>query len=157
MNINYSKNKNETFFQTVEKIIDATNLQNYIPIYDKYRNGIWILTGDSDTESKIIFANTTCSSLETVFSGSQNTRAVFVLPTKSALIIGGDSPFQKNHIQVLDPHNATSEKILELRAKKKETHAYLYKTMDENQGTKALKAIWPPALHKYLPVDTPVK
>lgn len=83
--------------------------------YDKFRDGLWILTGDSDKESQIIFADTNCSSLETVFSGSQNTRAVFVLPTKNTLIIGGDSPHQKNHIQILDPNKATSEKVLELR------------------------------------------
>ena len=36
MDIHYSKNKNELFFKTVEEIIDITNLQNYIPIFENF-------------------------------------------------------------------------------------------------------------------------
>lgn len=79
--------------------------------YDASRNGVWILTGDSDEESKILFTRGGFDDLETVFGGSQDFRSTFVIPMRDGLLIGGDSPFQKNYIQLLDPESGRAEKV----------------------------------------------
>lgn len=79
--------------------------------YDTFRAGAWILSGDEDEESKIMFTCGTFDDLETVFGGSQDFRSTFVVPMKDKLLTGGDSPFQENYIQSLDPENGSIEKI----------------------------------------------
>ena len=49
------------------------------------------------------------------------------------------------------------EDMLETYLHKMETEVYLKRTMDENQGSKGLKDIWPASLHKFLPAEKIIK
>ncbi len=49
------------------------------------------------------------------------------------------------------------EHILETQLHKMETELYLRQTMEENQGTKGLKEVWPASLHKFLPAEKIIK
>lgn len=67
-------------------------------IEDSCRNGIWCLTGDSDTESALWFSKDHFKTLEKVNSGSQKARAVQIIPSEKGLIVPMDSPLEKNFI-----------------------------------------------------------
>lgn len=71
-------------------------------VYDEIRQGIWVLTGDTDAESGVWFTNDNFKSLTKVVSGSQKARAVDIIPTETGLIIPMDSPLEKNYIHYYD-------------------------------------------------------
>ncbi len=75
--------------------------------WDRFRNGMWVLTGDSDQESGIWFTDNQFKSLRNVFSGSQKARAVSIIPLKSGLIIPMDTPLETNYIQYFNLANNT--------------------------------------------------
>src|SRR5690606_32080733 len=82
--------------------------------WDAYRNGIWVLTGDSDTESGLYFTDDEFSSLHKVIGGSQKARAVEVIPTPEGLIIPMDSPLKQNYIHFYDLNKKEFQKLTEL-------------------------------------------
>lgn len=65
---------------------------------DTYRKGMWVLTGDTNSESGLWFTGDHFKTLECVFSGSQKARAVCVIPKKDGLIVPMDSPNEINYI-----------------------------------------------------------
>ncbi|MGI9547442.1 MAG: hypothetical protein ACR2MM_09415 [Flavobacteriaceae bacterium] len=71
--------------------------------WDKYRNGIWILTGDSNSESGLWFTKDYFQSVELVNGGSQKARAVSIIMDARGLIVPMDSPKEKNFIQRYNP------------------------------------------------------
>jgi hypothetical protein len=71
-------------------------------IYDRHADRLWILTGDEGAECKILRADRDLSHIETVLSGNQQARAVAAVPTKDALYLATDTPFEQNHILRLD-------------------------------------------------------
>ena len=83
-------------------------------IQDDYRNGIWILTGDSNDESALWFTSDRFKTLDKVISGSQKARAVEIIPTKEGLIVPMDSPMEKNYIHFFDIKNKTFTVLHEL-------------------------------------------
>lgn len=82
--------------------------------YDRFRNGVWVLTGDTDEESGLWFTNDKFSNLEPVVSGGQNTRAVTILAREDGLIVPMDSPITRNYIQHLDPDTGRFTQLAEL-------------------------------------------
>lgn len=75
--------------------------------YDHYRSGIWVLTGDSDSESGLWFTQDHFKTLTPVSIGSQRSRAVTIIPTKDGLIVPMDSPLTTNHINYFCLKNLT--------------------------------------------------
>jgi len=80
-------------------------------VYDPHRDGCWVLTGDLDHESRIMFSREPFSDLETVFGGSQQVRCVSLIPRKNDIIAGSDTASEENYIQKLDPESGTMEKV----------------------------------------------
>lgn len=71
-------------------------------VEDPYRNGLWVLTGDSNEESAIWFTDDNFVTLRKVIHGSQKARAVNIIVRKDSLIIPMDSPLEQNYIQRYD-------------------------------------------------------
>ena len=69
-------------------------------IYDSYDCGWWILTGDSDSESRIYFLDDT--GLKEILSGSQKYRCVEIIVDDKLLIIPSDTPQEVNYIRTLN-------------------------------------------------------
>jgi hypothetical protein len=59
--------------------------------YDPYRLGYWIMTGDLDSESKIMFTGDGFKSFRVLGEGTQDWRVVSVMITKDRLIWGSDN------------------------------------------------------------------
>jgi len=70
-------------------------------LYDQFRNGYWVLTGDSNEESGLWFTNNKFKTLEKVYSGSQKMRAVEIIIKEEGLIVPMDSPLELNNINLL--------------------------------------------------------
>lgn len=83
-------------------------------VYDRFRDGCWVLTGDEDSESKVLFTRDDFQSLESVFEGSQKFRTVAVIPRMDYLVIGTDSPFQQNYVQRLEPETGRVSRVLDV-------------------------------------------
>ncbi len=71
-------------------------------VHDPWGDCLWILTGDEGGECKVLRASCDLRSVDEVLSGSQQARAVAVIPTKDALYLSTDTPFERNHIMRLD-------------------------------------------------------
>lgn len=71
-------------------------------VYDRFRDGLWVLTGDEDEESGLWFTGDGFDTLELVVGGTQRARAVSVIPTEQGLIVPTDSPRIENAIQLLE-------------------------------------------------------
>lgn len=70
--------------------------------YDKYRDCIWILTGDSDSESGIWKADREFENVSPLVKGNQQYRACFIVPTENGLIYATDTPLEDNYIYYLN-------------------------------------------------------
>jgi len=81
--------------------------------YDRWGDCLWILTGDEGPECKVLRACRDLGSVETLLSGSQQTRAVAAIPNKDALYLSTDTPFEQNHVLRLD-RACRVEKLAEL-------------------------------------------
>ena len=71
-------------------------------VYDQWENCLWMLTGDSGSECRILKASCDFRTVETVISGNQQARAVAFIPTSDALYFSSDTPFEANYIYKLD-------------------------------------------------------
>lgn len=82
--------------------------------HDSYRNGHWVLTGDSNSESGLWFSSDGFESIQKVVSGSQKCRAVSIIPTECLLIVPMDSPLERNYINAFFPTDRIFETRFEL-------------------------------------------
>jgi hypothetical protein len=71
-------------------------------IFDPWQGCLWILTGDSGPECRIISASCDFARVETILAGSQQTRAAALVPTREGVVFSTDTPSQQNHIYLLD-------------------------------------------------------
>ena len=78
-------------------------------VYDEWENCLWVLTGDDGSECRIMRAACDFSDVEPVLSGSQQTRCVALVPTRSALYFSSDTPLEQNHVYRLDRRGNLSE------------------------------------------------
>lgn len=83
-------------------------------IEDPYRDGLWILTGDSDNESGLWFTNNNFQTLDCVVRGTQRARAVALIPLEEGLIVPTDTPHEQNYVQYCDPETGALTKLAEL-------------------------------------------
>ena len=80
-------------------------------VYDPFRGGCWVTTGDSDAESRIFFTADGFRTLEAVFAGAQRYRTVGLIPSADSLLTATDTPLEPNFIQRLFPESGRSEKV----------------------------------------------
>jgi hypothetical protein len=71
-------------------------------VYDRWGDCLWILTGDEGAECQVLRASLDLRSVETVLAGNQQARAVAAIPTKDALYLSTDTPYEHNHVYRLD-------------------------------------------------------
>jgi hypothetical protein len=81
--------------------------------FDEHRRRIWVLTGDEDAESMMLWTGDHFASLTPASQGSQLSRAVAAVPVPGGLVWGTDSPNGKNHIRLLHD-NGRIEDLAEL-------------------------------------------
>ncbi|MCG8612618.1 MAG: hypothetical protein MI864_19075, partial [Pseudomonadales bacterium] len=79
--------------------------------YDRFRDGLWVLTGDLDSESRILFSADHFENVDTIFQGSQSVRTVHIFPMKDALISATDTPYQENKILRLEPDSGRIDEL----------------------------------------------
>ncbi len=78
-------------------------------VYDRWGDCLWILTGDESEECKVLRASCDLRSVEVVLSGNQQARAVAAIPTRDALYLSTDTPFEPNHILRLSRSGRVAE------------------------------------------------
>ncbi len=71
-------------------------------VYDEWENCLWVLTGDNGSECRILRVSCDFKTVDTVFSGNQQARAVALVPTPDALYFSSDTPLESNHLYRLD-------------------------------------------------------
>ena len=71
-------------------------------VYDRFENCLWILTGDEGRECRILRATCDLRQIDVVLCGTQQARAVALVPTRDALYFSSDTPFETNHVYRLD-------------------------------------------------------
>jgi len=67
--------------------------------YDPYRKGMWLLSGDDNEESALWFSDDDFATLKPIVRGTQQARAVAIVPLKDGLLVPMDTPREKNYIQ----------------------------------------------------------
>jgi hypothetical protein len=71
-------------------------------VYDRWAACLWIVTGDNTTECRILRASLDLRSVDVILSGNQQARAVALVPTKDGVYFSSDTPFEMNHVYLLD-------------------------------------------------------
>jgi hypothetical protein len=71
-------------------------------VYDRWADCLWILTGDEGGECRVIRASCDLRSMDTVAQGNQQARAVAAIPTRDALYLSTDTPYEQNHVYRLE-------------------------------------------------------
>jgi hypothetical protein len=82
--------------------------------YDRFRDGLWVLTGDDGEEAAIWFTDDNFRNLQAVVRGKQRCRAVSVIPMLDGLIVPMDAPDEQNYIHHLDVSNTVFRRVAEL-------------------------------------------
>jgi len=70
-------------------------------LYDKLRRRLWLLTGDLDQESRILWTDDHFATLHTAYQGSQRARAVTAVSIPQGLLLGTDAPEDRNFALLL--------------------------------------------------------
>jgi hypothetical protein len=84
-------------------------------VADPDRNRIWVLTGDEDSESSILYTDDGFGTLELFLNAGQRTRACDVIVSDGRLIWGMDSPAVTSYIlsaPLNDPEELTAHREL---------------------------------------------
>jgi len=70
--------------------------------YDERRQGLIVLTGDLDHESRVLFTADQFRTLQALAEGRQRTRASAILPSERGFYLPTDTPLEQNYVQFLD-------------------------------------------------------
>jgi hypothetical protein len=71
-------------------------------VYDRWRDCLWVLTGDVGKECQILRASLDWRKIDTVLSGNQQARAVACVPRAEGIYFASDTPLEQNYIYRLD-------------------------------------------------------
>ncbi len=82
-------------------------------VYDRWRDCLWILTGDNGSECRILRATPDFKTIGTVLQGNQQARAVALVPMEEAVYFSSDTPFESNHVYRFD-EAGQPEKVTDL-------------------------------------------
>jgi hypothetical protein len=80
-------------------------------VYDRYRRGLWVLTGDDGDEAGIWWTSDGFRTLEPVIRGCQAARAVSALPAPQGLLVPSDTPSEPNFVRRLDARTGQMERL----------------------------------------------
>jgi hypothetical protein len=80
-------------------------------VYDRYRRGLWVLTGDDGDEAAIWWTSDDFRTLDPVIRGCQAARAVSALPAPQGLLVPSDTPSEPNFVHRLDPQTGRMERL----------------------------------------------
>ena len=78
-------------------------------VHDEWRQCFWILTGDNGAECRILRASHDFTTVDTILSGSQQTRAAALLATRDAVYFSSDTPHEHNFIYRFDPRGNVTQ------------------------------------------------
>jgi hypothetical protein len=81
-------------------------------VYDRYRRGLWVLTGDDGDEAAIWWTSDDFRTLEPVIRGCQAARAVSALPAPQGLLVPSDTPSEPNFVHRLDSQTGRMERLV---------------------------------------------
>jgi len=82
-------------------------------IYDSYRKGLIILTGDEEKECQVLFTPDNFKTIDVLISGGQEVRFATAIPMPLGLILPTDTPLDQNYIKFLD-NNGKLHKLCKL-------------------------------------------
>ena len=91
---------------------DVRHIHNII--YDPFRCGHWVLTGDEGKECKICFSQDEFRTLEIIAEGSQQYRSVCAFPIEEGLLFATDTPLEHNYVYLLEMDSLQFHKITPL-------------------------------------------
>jgi hypothetical protein len=77
-------------------------------VYDRWEGCLWVLTGDDREECRILNASYDFRHIEVMLSGSQQTRAAALIPTRNGVYFSSDTPAEQNYIYCLERHGRLS-------------------------------------------------
>lgn len=80
-------------------------------VWDPYRQGLWVLTGDRKSECALLFTQDDFKTVTEVVRGGQLFRACQIFPRPEGLYYGTDSETEKNWVIFLDIQRGQPEKI----------------------------------------------
>lgn len=83
-------------------------------VWDSFRRGLWVLTGDRDHESGLWFTADDFATLRREHGGSQAYRAVSLLLTERWLLVPSDTPLERNAIRRIDRATGAVAPVAEL-------------------------------------------
>ena len=83
-------------------------------VYDAYRNIFYILTGDSDTESGIWWADASFKKVYPLCVGKQEYRSCMALPTQEGILYATDTPLGQNWLIKISLDGTTVRDIKKL-------------------------------------------
>ena len=71
-------------------------------VHDPWGNCLWVLTGDSGDECRILRASCDFSQVDIVLQGNQQARAVALVPAEDGLYFSSDTPLESNYVYHMD-------------------------------------------------------
>lgn len=83
-------------------------------VVDKYRDCLWVFTGDFDNSAAIWKVTNDFNTVEKIKFGSQKYRACVAFPMKQGLLYATDTPFADNYIYLLDVETLQLKVIREI-------------------------------------------
>jgi hypothetical protein len=82
--------------------------------YDSFDDSLWILTGDEDSESKILKTDRNFNSIEVIFQRNQQSRAATMIIEKDYIYYATDTPYEQNYIYRIERKTGQREKLAEI-------------------------------------------
>ncbi|MCE7995872.1 MAG: hypothetical protein HEP71_28090 [Roseivirga sp.] len=84
-------------------------------VWDAYKQGIWVLTGDSNQESGLWFTDDDFKTLRKYSDNSQKSRAVEIVPiSEDKLLVPMDTPLTQNQVNWFDVETGSFSSVLEV-------------------------------------------
>ena len=103
--VNIYKRLSDKSWKIVFTFPEGTIEHIHAIVPDKYRNCLWILTGDFNSASGIWMANNNFNIVEPILLGSQKFRSCVAFPLPEGILYATDSQFEKNSIRLMRNQN----------------------------------------------------
>jgi hypothetical protein len=99
--------------------------------YDRFTGGIWVGSGDTDAESRILVLDEDGGTVREVCSGDQMYRAVSLIFTETHVYWGSDSPTRQNYVFRYDRRTGEIDRLAEVNGP-------VYYSLETSDGIKLL-------------------
>lgn len=134
---------------TWEKAFEFNQVRHIHGVYrDPFSDGIWVTTGDSDSECGIWVSWDDFESVQPVVGGSQQTRAVDLVFAPDHIYFGSDSPLERNFLYRFDRAKFRLERLQEVEGSvfygKSAAGRYFFSTVVEPSAVNRARnaALW---------------